>query len=133
EILFAQVDRREARPRVGPGNGARFIEKRRQDVKAARGHAVESAQPLDQHHGCLWHDPDRLCGNNQQDYADEEKKKYQQKRRQYGLALQQNHDRKWHSSPTIDWHLRRAGLSGARSLHSLWKFNAQTITKPASE
>ena len=49
--------------------------KRHQQVQAATGNFVEAAQSLDQHHGCLGHDPDRLDRNDQQHDGDETKNK----------------------------------------------------------
>ena len=73
DVLFAQIDRGHAAARVGPIDGARLVDERHEDIQAAGGDATESPQPLNQHHGCLRHNLNRLGRDNQQHYADEEK------------------------------------------------------------
>src|SRR5207245_8626662 len=83
-------------------NRARLVQERHEDVQAARGHAAESTETLNQHHSSLRHDLDRFQRNDQQDYADEEKKKDQHKSRQHsGVTLQEQRDCKRHGLPPI--------------------------------
>ncbi len=60
EILFAQIDRSDARSRVGPVNRARLIKERYQNIQPARRNLAEASQPLNQHHRRLRHDLDCL-------------------------------------------------------------------------
>ena len=97
EILFAQIDRSHARPRVRPVNPARLVQERHQDIKTARRHAVETAEPLNQHHGRLRHDLNGLDRNDQQHQADKkEEEKQQDCSYGYSLSLQKNQICKCH-------------------------------------
>src|SRR5215216_631847 len=78
DVLLAQVDGGQGRPRIGPENCTWLIQKRHQDIEPAAGDLVEPSQPLNQHDAGLGHDSDRLGRNYQQhdrDKAEEQKGK----------------------------------------------------------
>src|SRR6185503_14382163 len=53
EKLFAEIERRKARPDPTPVCRTRFVEKGKDDVEPAAGHLVKLAEPLDDHHRSL--------------------------------------------------------------------------------
>ena len=73
DVLLAKVDGGQGRPRVGPVNRARLIEKRHEDIEPAAGELVELAEALDQHDSGLRHDADRLGSDYQQHDRDKAK------------------------------------------------------------
>ena len=66
DVLFAQIDRGDAGPGVGPIDRARSIQKRNEQVEPAARNFIKPAQPLNQHYGRLRNYADRFRRDHQQ-------------------------------------------------------------------